>query len=343
MFAHSVKHLVLLVFFVGSGTVFAQTQVTQPASLTTASKPVLAPSGAPASPFSSVSSALGLPSMSSLKEKKDEYISDLKKSKDALVSDVMPDLGLKIKHLKKAKSDNKDKKKAAKNEYEGLTMIKAYTKMGSGDRTIVEEFHILKDNDAAKPLPFVRDVYRYYQRSGRVTSSIIKDEGTGLLLHGPYKRYQNGDLVEEGFYYAGMKDGRWEKYDSHFILTDKSRWAKGVPAESRLTYHDSTHRKIKEIIPIEYGKVKGTYMAFHENGLLAEEGKYDNGVKVGRWTEFYPINPSGRRMRKKLTQYASDQWDTDFEPFVISEWDEKGKITFERAKEKVIQEEETEN
>lgn len=335
MFRLSIKRFLIVVLLLESGTLMAQTQTSQPSSLTTATKPVLAPSGAPASPFSSVPSSLttlGLPSMESLKEQKDAYLSN-----------VMPDLGLKVKQLKKLKSEKKAKKKNVKNEYEGVAMIKAYTKFGSGDRTIVEEFHVLRDNDAAKPLPYIRDVYRYFQRSGRVTSSIIKDEGTGLLLHGPYKRYQNGELMEEGFYYAGMKDGRWEKYDAHFMLLDKTRWTKGVPAESRLTFYDSTHRKIKEIIPVEYGKIKGTYMAFHENGLLAEEGKYDNGVKVGRWTEFYPINPSGRRMRKKLMQYASDQWDTDFEPYVITEWDEKGKVTFERAKEKVIQEEETEN
>jgi hypothetical protein len=343
MFVLLFKSFLVVVLFFKIGTSFAQVQTSQPASLTTATKPVLAPSETSGTSFSSVTSSLGLPSMSALKEKKEEYLSKLKGDKEALVSDAMPDLGLKIKQLKKLKSEKKDKKKVAKNEYEGLTMIKAYTKIGSGDRTIVEEFHILKDNDAAKPLPYVRDVYRYYQRSGRVSSSIIKDEGTGLLLHGPYKRYQNGDLIEEGYYYAGMKNGRWEKYDSHFMLTDKSRWDKGVPAESRVTFYDSTHRKVKEIIPVEYGKIKGTYMAFHENGLLAEEGKYDNGVKTGRWTEFYPISPSGRRMRKKLTQYASDQWDTDFESYTISEWDEKGKVTFERAKEKVIQEEETEN
>ncbi|WP_240163635.1 toxin-antitoxin system YwqK family antitoxin [Spirosoma taeanense] len=321
----------LLVF----GVLWAVAQTTTPASLTTASKPVLAPSGAPVSPFSSGPASLttlGLPSMSSLKEQKDAYLAE-----------IMPDLGLKLKQLKKQKAARKTKNKNAKTEYEGLPMLKAYTKMGSGDRTIVEEFYILKDNDGAKPLPYVRDVYRYYQRSGRVTSSIIKDEGTGLLMHGPYRRYQNGNLVEEGYYYAGMKDGRWEKYDPNFMLIDKTRWLRGVPAESRLTYYDSAHRKIKEIIPIEYGTVKGTYMAFHENGLLAEEGKYDNGVKVGRWTEFYPINPSGRRMRRKLTQYASDRWDTEFEPYVISEWDEKGKLIYERAKEKVIQEEETDN
>ncbi|WP_338874281.1 hypothetical protein WBJ53_01515 [Spirosoma sp. SC4-14] len=329
------KYFLVVVIFIESGTLFAQGKPSQPSSLTTASKPVLAPSGAPESPFASVPSSmttLGLPSMSSLKGQKDTYISEVQ------------DLGLKIKQLKKAKSEKKAKKKTAKNEYEGLAMVKAYTKIGSGDRTIIEEFHILRDNDAAKPLPYIRDIYRYYQRSGRVTSSIIRDEGSGLLLHGPYKRYQNGNLIEEGYYYAGMKDGRWEKYDSHFILLDKTRWQKGVPAESRLTFYDSTHRKIKEIVPIEYGKIKGTYMAFYENGLLAEEGKYDNGIKIGRWTEFYPISPSGRRMRKKLMQYGRDQWDTEFEPFVITEWDEKGKVTYERSKDKkVVDEEEAEN
>ena len=311
---------------------------TPPAALTTASKPVLAPSGSPASPFSPFSSVpsslttLGLPTMSSLKEQKDAYISG-----------IVPDLGLKVKQLKKLKADRKSKKKLSKTEYEGLAMVKAYTKFGSGDRTVVEEFHVLRDNDAAKPLSYVRDVTRYYPKSARVTSSIVRDEGNGLLLHGPYKRYQNSELIEEGYYYAGMKDGRWERYDSHFTLTDKSRWHWGVPAESKLAFYDSTHHKIKEIIPMEYGKMKGTYMAFYENGLLAEEGKYDNGVKVGRWTEYYPINPSGRRMRRKLIQYAASQWDTDFESYILTEWDEKGKVTYERSKEKVVADDETEN
>jgi antitoxin component YwqK of YwqJK toxin-antitoxin module len=335
MFTHSLRLAFYLILLIGATPVCLLAQTAAPASLTTASAPVLAPSGAPASPFSSVPSSLttlGLPTGASLKEQKDAYLSG-----------IMPDLGLKMKQLKKLKADKKAKSKVSKTEYAGLSMVKAYTKLGSGDRTIVEEFYILRDNNAAKPLPYVREVFRYYQRSGRVTSSIVKDEEKGLLLHGPYRRYQNGDLVEEGYYYAGMKDGRWERYDAKFMLIDKTNWHHGVPAESRLTYYDSTHQKIKEIVPIEYGKVKGTYMAFYENGLLAEEGKYDNGVKVGRWTEFYPISPSGRRMRRKLTQYASDQWDADFESYTISEWDEKGKITYERAKEKVVEAEETEN
>ncbi|GAB3577074.1 hypothetical protein GCM10027578_44150 [Spirosoma luteolum] len=303
-------------------------QTTAPASLTTDAKPALAPSGAGTS-FPTSLTTLGLPSMSSLKEQKDSYVAGV------------TDLGLKLKQLKKAKTSKKAKAKLSKTEYEGLSMVKAYTKLGSGDRTIVEEFYVLKNSDAAKPLPYIRDVYRYYQRSGRVSSAIVKDEGTGLLLHGPYKRFQNGDLMEEGYYYAGMKDGRWERYDTHFMLIDKAHWLRGVPAESQLTFYDDAKTKIREIVPLEYGKVKGTYMAFHENGLLAEEGKYDNGVKIGRWTEFYPISPSGRRMRRKVMQYGADQWDTEFEPYVVAEWDEKGKATYERGKEKTVEDDET--
>lgn len=325
----SLAYNYLLVGVLLGFTLTGKAQTTEPASLTTAAKPVLESSGTTSMPASLTT--LGLPSMSSLKEQKDAYVASV------------ADLGLKLKQLKKIKENRKSKAKLSKTEYEGLSMIKAYTKIGSGDRTIVEEFHVLKDNNAAKPLSYVRDVYRYYQRTGRVSSAVVKDEGSGLLLHGPYKRFQNGDLVEEGNYYAGMKDGRWERYDPHFMLIDKTHWQRGVPAGSLVSYYDSTHTRIREIVPMEYGKVKGTYMAFHENGLLAEEGKYDNGIKIGRWTEFYPISPSGRRMRKKVMQYGSDQWDTDFEPYVISEWDEKGKATYERGKEKVVEEEEASN
>ncbi|WP_254448713.1 toxin-antitoxin system YwqK family antitoxin [Spirosoma rhododendri] len=325
----SLVHNYLLVGVLLGFASMGKAQTTEPASLTTATKPVLEASGKSSSPASLTT--LGLPSMSSLNEQKDAYVASV------------ADLGLKLKQLKKAKESRKSKAKLSKTEYEGLSMIKAYTKIGSGDRTIVEEFYVLKDNNAAKPLAYVRDIYRYYQRSGRVSSAIVKDEGSGLLLHGPYKRFQNGDLVEEGNYYAGMKDGRWERYDARFMLIDKTHWRRGIPAESLVSYYDSTHHTIREIVPMEYGKVKGTYMAFHENGILAEEGKYDNGIKIGRWTEFYPISPSGRRMRKKVTQYGADQWDTGFEPYVISEWDEKGKATYERGKEKVIEEEEADN
>lgn len=263
-------------------------------------------------------------------------------SASGLVTETLPDLGLKIRKAKKSTSDKTAKNKASKTEYEGLPMVKLYTKFGSDDREIIEEFYVLRGQQPAAS-PYIRDVFWYDQKNRRVTSAVIKEKENAVLLHGPYKRYQGGELMEEGFYYAGMKDGRWEKYDSKFMLIDKVRWQRGFPAEARMTYYDSTHTKIKEVMPMEHGKLKGTYFAYYENGLPAEEGKYDNGTKIGRWTEFYPTTAVGRK-RRKLTQYAADRWDTEFEPYVISEWDDRGKLTYERPKEKrVVADDESEN
>lgn len=324
-------YAVTLLTLIGS---VAQAQTTSaPSALTTSTE--LAPTRKKSSLKQTVLKAAGL-------EQSVQSVEQSFSSVSGLVTETLPDLGLKIKKTKKGMSDKMTKSKASKTEYEGLPMVKLYTKFGSGDREIVEEFYVLRGQQPGAS-PYIRDVFWYDQKNRRVTSAVIKEKENAVLLHGPYKRYQGGDLMEEGYYYAGMKDGRWEKYDSKFMLIDKARWQRGFPAEARITYHDSTHKKIKEVFPVEYGKLKGTYFAYHENGLLAEEGKYDNGVKIGRWTEFYPTTAVGRK-RRTLTQHAADQWDTDFEPYVISEWDDTGKLIYERPKEKrVVAGDESEN
>ena len=254
---------------------------------------------------------------------------------ETLINETLPDLGLKVKQFKKDQKDKAERRKKQKllrTEYEGLPIVEQYTKFGSGDRTIIEKFTVLKQY--RDPNPYVRETYWFDPKAQRVSSSLIKDKDKVMILHGPYKRYQNGILLEEGYYYIGAKDGRWEKYDANYKLLDKQKWHRGFPAESEITYYDSAHTKIKEVLPKEFGQINGQYLAFYEGGQLAAEGKYDHGVKVGRWTEYYQY----RRQRKKITQYARDRWTEDFEPYVISEWDEKGKVTYERPKEKELAE-----
>jgi antitoxin component YwqK of YwqJK toxin-antitoxin module len=329
-------------------------QTTAPDALTTASKPKL---GTPESASAgkgkgllggllpeSMTPTITLPTISGPKiDGKDVVpsLSDLGVEKPASVGDffseTLPDLGLKLKQIRKEKSEKRQKTKLAKTEYEGLPMVKTYAKIGSGDRTVIEEFYILRN--AQEPSRYVREVFWFDQRAGRV-SSAAKDRSNALLLHGPYKRYVNGDLVEECNFYAGARDGRWEKYDANFMLLDKTRWLRGFPADSRIMYYDSAHTKIKEVVPVQYGKITGQYVAFYENGQVMEEGKYENGVKIGRWTEYHAGGT--RRFRRKLTQYARDQWEPDFESYTISEWDDKGKLTYERPKEKKVATEEEE-
>lgn len=337
---HKIIHLTFLAScLLVSVPVWSQT--TQPSALTTAGGPpvplkergkkksILSNIPLPSTSGSvSTPSGLGLPSGS--------Y--ETPKNVDQLVTETLPDLGLKIKQLRKKKDSDRAKKKQSKTDYEGIAMVKAYNKFGSGDRTVVEEFYILRQHQDSPKFVQTSDTYWFDEKNHRVTSAIPRD-GTDRrpLLHGPYKRYQNGNLMEEGFYYLGTKDGRWEKYDQNFLLVDKSRWHHGFPAEARIAWYDSAHTKIKEVTPVEYGQVNGTYYAFHENGKISVTGKYDHGVKIGRWTEYYA--GTTRQFRKRLMQYGRDRWDTEFEPFIISEWDEKGKITYD-AKDKPAETEE---
>jgi len=309
----------------------APSTTTAPASLTTSGVPSAIPTAKRDSSFlGKVKEAVGLdhvktPALDQLKGQADQG--------REFVTETLPDLGLKIREYNKEKTEKRRKKKKEKSEYEGIPIAEAYVKFGSGDRTIIEKFHVLKEY--RQPSPYVREIYWFDPKGQRVTPSLIKDKEIAQILHGPYKRYQNGHLIEEGFYYIGAKDGRWERYDINFQLLDKAKYARGFPAESQIVYYDSAHTRIKEILPREYGQLHGTYLAYHETGQLAAEGRYDHGVKVGRWTEYYPL----RRQRKKITQYGRDRWEADVEPYVISEWDEKGKLVYERPKEKAVVEE----
>jgi antitoxin component YwqK of YwqJK toxin-antitoxin module len=242
-------------------------------------------------------------------------------------TEKLPDLGLKIKEARKREKERRRKKKLLHTEYEGLGIVKMVTSMGSGDRLTQIEFHVLKE--FKQPSLYVPDPYWYDTRNRIVSKSAMKDKESALILHGPYKRYVAGNLIEEGNYYVGNKDGRWEMYDADFRLLDKSKWRRGFPAESVVSYYDSAHTKIKEVIPVQFGKRQGDYYKFYEGGQLMVKGQYDNDLPVKTWTEYYQF----KRQRKKITQYPA-RWFDEAEPVVLSEWDDKGKLIYERPKDK---------
>ena len=73
-------------------------------------------------------------------------------------------------------------------------------------------------------------------------------------MHGPYKRMVGEQIIEEGIYYKGTKHGRWTEYDRHDILVDKRKYYKGWQKESKVKYYDDKQTKLKEVVPILYGK-----------------------------------------------------------------------------------------
>lgn len=241
-------------------------------------------------------------------------------------NETLPDLGLKIKEHRKQEKARRQKKKKYHTEYEGLAIVKQVVSMGSGDRITQIEFHVLRENRFPKMYDGL-EINWYDPRNRMVSKSLIKDKDNALLLHGPYKRYVAGNLVEEGNYYIGAKDGRWEAYDADYKLLDKTKWYRGFPAESIISYYDSAHTKIREVIPVQYGKRKGDYLMYYDAGQLMVKGQYDNDAPVGTWNEYYQY----RRQRKKITRYPR-YWYEDGEGVVLSEWDDKGKLIYERPK-----------
>ncbi len=243
-------------------------------------------------------------------------------------TETLPDLGLKLKKtLKDVKKEIKSLKKEFNGrDYEGIKVEKQLIRQGTGNNLTFLEFYTLKE--FTQPNSYNRHLFWYDRKANRIVEGIGRDRATNDLMHGPYKKYLSDLVVEEGWYYLGAKDGRWELYDKNYNLLNKEYYERGFYQDSELSFYDERQIKMKDVKPKLYGKVTGEYLKFNESGTLAEQGMMDDSVKIGRWVEYYP---TGNR-RKKETQYGKDCYDTVFESYIVYEYDEKGKITFESPK-----------
>jgi len=218
--------------------------------------------------------------------------------------------------------------KRKKNEFFGYRTKKGFTKTRIRDKVVVETFRYLKHDQELDP--YVRDIYWFSFKDGKIHRSRNFDEKHGVLLHGPYKKFISGtdQTLEEGYFYRGMKHARWMRYNTDNILQDKEKYFKGWPKDSQVTYYDQEEKQVREVIPIEYGEREGNYYYFHENGRIAVMGEFRFDKKVGVWREFYRFS----RGRKKEIQYApeKDPFDQSHQPFIVREWNKKGKLVYQR-------------
>ncbi|MCV9389129.1 toxin-antitoxin system YwqK family antitoxin [Reichenbachiella ulvae] len=218
------------------------------------------------------------------------------------------------------------KKKPKRNVYYGKKTRRGFTRTGFGKREVTELFSYLKKYE--EPVPYVRDVYWYdFSRRSIVKSRKIDKENAGIL-HGPYKKLLGDQVIEEGIFYMGVKHGRWTTWNRHDILQSKEKYYKGWPKESKVAYHNREERQLMEIIPIHYGEREGNYYAFHPSGNLAAYGEFQFDHRVGIWREYYDI----RNRRKREIMYSKDPFDEEFKPYIIREWDERGKLIYDRSK-----------
>lgn len=224
-------------------------------------------------------------------------------------------------------------KKIPKRMFFGEMTKKAFIRKQQGKKSTLEQFYVLKKKREIQP--YVKDIYWFHKGKKKIFIGAInpKDEPFAQIMHGTYKKLTDGKLEEEGVFYFGAKHGRWmyEKLSGEeMLVTDKEKFYKGFPKESIFSYYDADKTKIKEVVPMKNGEKHGEYVRFSQTGNLLTDGRYEYGVKVGKWTDYFDTN---KRKIKRQLQYPKTWDEKDFQPYTLIEYDEKGKVTYDRSAE----------
>ena len=224
-------------------------------------------------------------------------------------------------------TDKKKKKKVNPRIYYGIKAKRGYARTGFGDRTVVELFYYLKDKDYEGPDPYARDFHWYDFKKKKIVNSLKVNRKNAGVLHGHYQKKLGDQVLEEGYYYKGMKHGRWVRYNRHDILQEKEIYWKGWPKESLLAYYDFERTRLKEMIPVHFGEREGEYFAFHPNGNLAAVGHYKFDHKIGIWREYY----ENQRVKREV-KYPLEPFMEEAKPVILKEWDKEGNVIYDRKK-----------
>lgn len=214
-------------------------------------------------------------------------------------------------------------KKESKSAFFGMKTKKAVVRSKRGRRITTEKFRYIKYD--RKPPALIEEKMFFDLKKKKIAVSEKNFLKNSKLLHGNFVRTVNGFVVEQGQYYLGVKHGVWERFNAtDSALLDKRTYYQGFLEDSEITYFDSKQTRFKEIIPVHNEIKDGQYFRFFPSGRLAETGMYRENARVGVWEE-YRDTELYRRYRE--TQYAKDPFDENHQPYIIREWDEKGKLT----------------
>ena len=237
------------------------------------------------------------------------------------------ELGIKDIGVKASIASRKIKKKlVAKDEYANIKTDRRLGQYGSGNRSTVEEINVVKFVEDESLSTYAQEIWWFDPNQSRIVNSSIKDNKTAQICHGPFKKIVNNVIIEQGFFYMGTKDGRWETFGPENELETKVYYERGFLAGSIITYHDDAKKKIKQVVPNFYGKTRGNYFSFYPSGNLKEDGKFDDSIRIGRWREYYEFGTGGRL--KKEWRYGKDKFDAS-EPILMVERDSQGKIIYQ--------------
>ena len=219
-------------------------------------------------------------------------------------------------------------KSKKKNVYHGLKTKKGFTKSYRRRHKIIEQFRFLKEFQ--EPPANIQDVFWFDLKNGKIMKSLKYDPKYSALLHGPYKKTVDDQIIEEAYFYKGVRHGRRMIWNTRDILQSKQKWYKGLPMEAQVAYYNKEKKQYREIIPFQNGEREGDYLLFFEDGEVALEGEFESDQKIGLWREYLKTE-SGKRRHKKDIQYPKEPH-TGQHGFLLREWNERGERIYDYAR-----------
>jgi antitoxin component YwqK of YwqJK toxin-antitoxin module len=230
----------------------------------------------------------------------------------------------------------KDEEKAAQRKkpikkkiFLGERVKKAFVKSGpKGRNQIIEVFYYLKT--FRQPDPMAPAVYYYSAKKHKIYKATGElDASTDKVLHGSYKKTQNNQVLETGYFANGTRHLRWEKFDNKGTLTAKTHYEMGFPRDANISYYDAGRTMLREVVPYVNGKLEGDYVKFRNDGRREWTGHFENGHRVGEWTNFGDY----KKYPHYVFQYGESGYEPEVEePELVREYSRGGSIIFDKEK-----------
>ncbi len=231
----------------------------------------------------------------------------------------------------------KDKEKEAQRKpskkkkiFLGERIRRGFAKSGAkGRNQVIEVFYYLKYFQQPNPRAPAR--YYYDAQKHKIFKAAAGElDPSAKVLHGPYKKLQNNKVLETGFYALGTKHLRWERYDKNGTLLSKTHFEMGFPRDANITYYDAGRTMLQEVVPYVNGKLEGDYARFTATGQREWTGQFENGRRVGVWTNYWPVK---KNFRHYEYQYPESGYDPEItEPELLKEFTRNGVEVYDKEK-----------
>lgn len=108
-------------------------------------------------------------------------------------------------------------------------------------------------------------------------SGIIENPSDGLYQN----KHDDGQLLIEGGYLDGERNGEWKTYCSIGLLESKGNYIKGIKEGLWQEYYENG--QLKRTVNYSKGDMHGLWEQYHPNSKLWAKGFYKYGHMIGEW------------------------------------------------------------